>query len=106
MDGINVVELLDGNLDLGLGGAALNNEDEGVVVLDLLHGSLCMQVRTHTGAFYLHTSCQGVLDEGVLVKSSLTNDSLAGVQGLAGKSEGLRAVIARGEFANHRFEVR
>ena len=44
MDGIDVVELLDGNLDLGLGGAALNNEDEGVVVLDLLHGSLCAPI--------------------------------------------------------------
>ena len=38
--GIDVVHLLDGLLDLHLASPLVDDEDEGVVLLDLLHGGL------------------------------------------------------------------
>ena len=37
---VDIVQLLDGGLDLVLVGLDVADEDEGVVVLDLLHGGL------------------------------------------------------------------
>lgn len=76
LDGVDVVELLQGSLDLGLVGLDIDNEDEGVVLLDLLHGAL---------------SVERVDDDLVLIKAGLVLDGLAEVLGVPGKSEGLRA---------------
>ena len=40
LDGVNVVELLEGLLDLALVGLGVDDEDKGVVLLNLLHGAL------------------------------------------------------------------
>lgn len=40
LDGVNVIELLQSLLDLSLVGFDVNNKNEGVVFLDLLHGTL------------------------------------------------------------------
>ena len=40
LDSVNVVELLEGRLDLRLVRLDVDNEDESVVLLDLLHGAL------------------------------------------------------------------
>lgn len=40
LDGVNVVELLESLLDLPLVRLDIHNEDEGVVLLDLLHRTL------------------------------------------------------------------
>lgn len=76
LDGVDVIELLEGSLDLGLVGLDVDNEDEGVVLLDLLHGTL---------------SVERVDDDLVLIKAGLVLNGLAEVLGVPGKSEGLRA---------------
>lgn len=76
LDGVDVVELLQGSLNLGLVRLDVDNEDESVVLLNLLHGAL---------------SVERVDDDLVLIKAGLVLDSLAEVLGVPGKSEGLRA---------------
>lgn len=77
LDGVDVVELLQGLLDLGLVGLDVDDEDEGVVLLNLLHGAL---------------GVEGVDDDLVLVETGLVRDRLAGVLGGAGDNESLGAV--------------
>lgn len=79
--GLDVVKLLHGLLDLVLVGTDIGNEDEGLVVLNLLHGRL---------------GREGVLDNGKLIKDALGLDSVAGVLGLAGDRKRL------GEVEGHR----
>ena len=43
LEGLNVVELVDGVLDLVLVGVVADDEDKGVVLLDFLHGRLSGQ---------------------------------------------------------------
>lgn len=43
LEGLDVVELVDGVLDLVLVGVVADDEDKGVVLLDLLHGGLSGQ---------------------------------------------------------------
>ena len=50
---VNLIEGLDGVLDVLLGCLEVNDEDEGVVVLNLLHGAL---------------SREGELEDGVAIK--------------------------------------
>lgn len=76
LDAVNVVELLQSALDLSLVGLDVDHEDEGVVLLDLLHGAL---------------SVQGVDNDLVLVQAGLVVGRLAGVLGVTGQSEGLGA---------------
>lgn len=76
LDGVDVVELLQGSLDLGLVGLDVDDEDEGVVLLNLLHGAL---------------SVERVDDDLVLIEAGLVLDGLAEVLGVPGKSEGLGA---------------
>lgn len=71
---LDVVKLLDGVADLALVGLDVDDEDEGVVVLDLLHGRL---------------GVERVDDRAVGVHAGGVDDRLAGVLGLAGKREGL-----------------
>ena len=40
---LSVVDLSEGISDLGLGGSIINNEDQGVLVFDLLHGLFSVQ---------------------------------------------------------------
>lgn len=75
--GINVVHLLDGDLDLRLGGPLVHEEHKRVVLLNLLHGRLGGQRR---------------LDDGELVHPRAAGHGLARVHGLAGKRQGLGAV--------------
>lgn len=77
LEDVNVVELLEGLLDLSLVGLDVDDEDESVVLLHLLHGAL---------------SVEGVNDNAVLVKARLVRDRPARVLGGARDDEGLRAV--------------
>lgn len=77
LDGLDVVELLEGLLDLALVGLDVDDEDEGVVFLDLLHGAL---------------GVKGVEDDLVRVEAGAMRDRLAGVLGRPGELKGLGAV--------------
>lgn len=77
LDGVDVVELLEGLLDLSLVGLDVDNEYEGVVLLDLLHGAL---------------GVERVDDDLVLIEAGLVRDRLAWVLWCARELEGLRAV--------------
>lgn len=82
LDGIDVVELLQGVLDLSLVGQSVDDEDEGVVLLDLLHGAL---------------SVERVDDDLVGIEDGLRGDRLPGVFWLPGELEGLGLVEGRRE---------
>lgn len=71
---LDVVELLDRFLDEGLAGLAVNDEDEGVVVLNGLDGGL---------------SSTGVLHDSILVPSVLLDSGLSLNLGSALLVEGL-----------------
>lgn len=77
LDGIDIVELLDRILDLPLVRLDVDNEDEGVVLLNLLHRGL---------------GVERVDDDLVLIKAGSMGNALARVTRGAGKLEGLRAV--------------
>ena len=74
---LDVVELLHRVLDLTLVRPDVSDEDEGVVLLDLLHGRLRVQWRD---------------DRPELVHPGRMGDGLAGVLGVTGEAEGLGAV--------------
>lgn len=66
LDGVDVIQLLEGKLDLGLVGLDIHDENESVVLLHLLHGTL---------------SVERVDDDLVLIKTRLVGDRLARVFG-------------------------
>ena len=74
---LDAVEVLDGGLDLSLVGLDVDDEDEGVGVLDELHGGF---------------GRQRVLDDGELVEGVLLGGGSGSVLGLAGEGEGVGAV--------------
>lgn len=74
LDGVNVVKLLQGLLDLSLVCLDVDNEDKGVVLLDLLHGAL---------------GVQWVDDNLVLIETGLGNDGSTWVLWCTGELEGL-----------------
>ena len=82
LDGVNIVELLKSLLDLALVGLDVDNEDEGVVLLDLLHRAL---------------GVERVDDDLVLIQAGLVRNALARVLGRAREDQGLRAVEGRRE---------
>lgn len=71
---LDLVELLDSISDLVLVGLLVDNEDKGVGVLDLLHGSL---------------SVKGRDDDIVRVHSGVVSNGLSLVQGLLGELKDL-----------------
>lgn len=77
LDTVDIVELLDGILDLSLVRLDVDNEDQGVVLLNLLHGRLGVQ-RVH--------------DDLELVQPRHMGNALAGVLGLARELEGVGPV--------------
>lgn len=77
LDGINVVEVLEGLLDLALVRLDVDNEDESVVLLNLLHGAL---------------GVERVDDDLGRIEAGLARDRLARVLGGARELERLRAV--------------
>lgn len=77
LDGVNVVELLEGKLDLGLVGLDIDDEDQGVLLLNLLQGTL---------------GVERVDDDLVLVEAGSMGDRLARVLGRARELEGLGEV--------------
>lgn len=77
LDGVDVVKLLQGLLDLSLVGLDVDDEDKGVVLLDLLHGAL---------------GVQWVDDDLVLIETGLGNDGSTWVLWCTGELEGLRSV--------------
>ena len=81
LGGLDVVELLDGVLDVPLVGLQVDDENKGVVVLNLLHGTL---------------SVERVVDGSELVESGQVGDRLSGVFRSSGKSEGLGSVEGDG----------
>jgi len=78
---LDVVELLDCHLDLRLVGALVYDEDEGVVVLDLLHRGLRRQ---------------RVLDDLELIQPRSLGGASARVFGRAGQMEGLGSAEVHG----------
>lgn len=74
---VDVVRLLKRKLDLALVGSAVNNEDEGVHLLDLLHGAL---------------GVQGEQEHLVRVSTGRVGSALARVFRAARKTQGLGAV--------------
>jgi hypothetical protein len=82
LDGVNVVELLQGLLDLSLVGQSVDDEDQGVVLLDLLHGAL---------------GVERVDDDLVGIEMGLRGHRLARVLGLTRELEGLGLVEGRRE---------
>lgn len=66
LDGVNVVQLLESLLDLALVGLDVDDENQRVVLLDLLHRTLRVQ---------------RVQDDLVCVETRLVRDRLAGVLG-------------------------
>ena len=77
LDGVNVVEGLEGLLDLPLVRLDVDNEDQGVVLLNLLHRAL---------------GVEGVDDDLLGVEARLGWDRLARVLGRARELESLRKV--------------
>jgi hypothetical protein len=77
LDGVNVVQLLNSGLDLALVGLDVDNEDQGVVLLDLLHGAL---------------SVERVQNDLLGVELGLTGDGDTGVLGRPRELQGLGAV--------------
>jgi hypothetical protein len=80
LDGIDVVELLQRLLDLSLVGLDIDDEDEGVVLLNLLHGAL---------------GVERVNDDLVLIETRLRRNGLSEILWVAGELEGLRLVEGR-----------
>lgn len=70
----DIVELLEGGLDLTLVGGTVDDEDKSVVLLDLLHSALSVE-REEDGAVSIHARGVG--------------NALSGVSRLAGQSKGL-----------------
>jgi hypothetical protein len=77
LEGLDVVQLLDGLLDLPLVALQVDDEHQSVVLLNLLHGGL---------------GVQGVLDGPELVHPGQVVDRLSRVLGSTGESEGLGSV--------------
>lgn len=77
LDGVNIVLLLESILDLALVGLGVDDEDEGVVLLNLLHGGL---------------GVERVDQDLVLLDTGLGLDTLAGVLGSARELESLGLV--------------
>merc|ERR1712093_560732 len=77
LDGVNIVELLQSLLDLTLVGTDIDDEDESVVLLNLLHGAL---------------GVERVDDDLVLIEAWLMGNRLARVFGSSRELEGLRLV--------------
>jgi hypothetical protein len=74
LDGVDVIKLLQCLLDLSLVGTDVDDENKGVVLLNLLHGTL---------------SVKRVDDDLVLIETWLMRNRLAWVLWGAGKLEGL-----------------
>ena len=77
LDGVNVIELLEGKLDLGLVGLDIDDEDQGVLLLNLLQGTL---------------GIERVDDDLVLIEAGSVGDRLARVLGGARELEGVGEV--------------
>jgi hypothetical protein len=81
LDGVDIVQLLEGQLDLSLVRLDVHNENQGVVLLNLLHGTL---------------SVERVKDNLVGVETGLMRDRLAGVLGRPRELKGLGTVEGGG----------
>jgi hypothetical protein len=77
LDSVYIVELLQCLLDLSLVGLDVDDEDQGVVLLNLLHGTL---------------SVERVDDNLVLIEARLMRNGLSWVFGRPGELEGLGTV--------------
>jgi hypothetical protein len=77
LEAVDVVKLLEGKLDLSLVGLDINDEDEGVVLLHLLHGAL---------------SVERVDDNLVLIEARLVGNRSTRVLGSTAGDQGLGAV--------------
>lgn len=81
LDSVDIVQLLESDLDLPLVGFDVDDEDQGVVLLNLLHRAL---------------GVERVEDDLVRVEASAMGDGLAGVLGRSGELESLGAVEGGG----------
>lgn len=80
LNGVDVIELLQSLLDLGLVGLGVDDEDQGVVLLNLLHGAL---------------SVERVNDDLVLVQARLVRERLAVVLRRSRQLQGLGTMEGR-----------
>jgi hypothetical protein len=87
LDSVNIIQLLERSLDLPLVRLDIDNEDKGVVLLNLLHRAL---------------GVERVDDNLAGIEHRLPRDALAWVAGCARKSKGLWAVEGgvRTDFAD------
>ena len=81
LNGVDVVQLLEGHLDLALVCLHIDDEHQGVVLLSLLHGTL---------------GVQGVEDDLAGVETGAMRNRLAGVLGRPRELKGLGAVEGGG----------
>jgi hypothetical protein len=81
LDGVDIVQLLEGQFNLSLVRLDVHNENQGVVLLNLLHGTL---------------GVERVKDNLVGVEAGLMRDRLAGVLGRPGELKGLGTVEGGG----------
>lgn len=77
LNGVDIIELLESLLDLSLVGLDVDDENKGVVLLNLLHSTL---------------SVERVDDDLVLIETGLMRDRLSWVLGVAGELKGLGSV--------------
>ena len=82
LDGVNIIEFLQCLLDLSLVGLNIDDEDQGVVLLNLFHRTL---------------GVERVDYDLVLIETGLMRDGFAGVLGRSGELKGLRSVESRRE---------
>ena len=82
LDSLDVIKLLQSLLDLPFVGLDINDENQGVVLLNLLHGTL---------------SVERVDNDLVLIEAGNVRNRLAGVLGRSGELKGLGAVEGRRE---------
>ena len=77
LDSIDIIKLLQSLFNLSLVGLDIDDKDQSIVLLNLLHGAL---------------SVERVDDDLVLIETGNVGDGLAGIFGRAGELEGLGAM--------------
>ena len=89
LDAVNVVLLLEGGGDLALVGLDVDNEDEGVVLLNLRWSALPAAVRGAAYLLHRRLGVERVDEDGRRIHARSVGNRLAGVLGRARQLKGL-----------------